>query len=464
MADIGLIGLGVMGGNLVKNLVNHGYRVMVYNRSTQKSLDLAKGDPTGNIIAALTMPEFIAGLNSPRCILLMVSAGQAVDSMLDQLRPLLSPGDVVIDGGNSYYKDSERREAALTPSGIHFIGMGISGGSEGALRGPSMMPGGSQAGYAVVEPILKAVTAHAADGQACVAYLGKGGAGHFVKMVHNGIEYAIMQAIAESYALLRTCGDMSAAKLADLYASWNRDELASYLVEITAHIFTVRDPQKNVPLVDLILDKAAQKGTGQWTSLSALELGVPANVITAAVDERVLTSQKEERVNAAHVLSGPNGQVCDQKHLEASVRAALYAAMIIAYAQGFNLLRAAAQAYGYSYPLADVARIWRGGCIIRAALLEDFYAAYTAQPDLVNLLLAQPLAAALAERQTGWRDAIEMGVQNGVSLPVMSAALAYYDSYRSVYLPANLVQAQRDFFGSHTYERIDQAGTFHTDW
>jgi 6-phosphogluconate dehydrogenase len=342
--------------------------------------------------------------------------------------------------------------------------MGISGGAEGALRGPSLMPGGPEASYKQLGPMLQAIAARPADGKPCVAYLGPGGAGHYVKMVHNGIEYAIMQAIAEAYALLSTCGKFNAAKLAGLFGEWNRGELASYLVEITARIFTVPDPDSGKPLVELILDKAEQKGTGQWTSQSALEQGIALNIITSAVDGRVLSALKDERVQAAHILAGPNGQLCDQRRLVTAVRAALYASMITAYAQGFALLQNASHVFGYNYQLAEVARIWRAGCIIRSALLEDIYTAYTAQPELPNLLIADSLVKALAERQSDWRAALVMGVESGVALPVMSAALAYYDAYRSARLPANLIQAQRDFFGSHTYERIDQPGYFHTEW
>ena len=326
------------------------------------------------------------------------------------------------------------------------------------------MPGGPEASYKVLAPMLQAVAAKPADGKPCVAYLGPGGAGHYVKMVHNGIEYAIMQAIAEAYALLTTCGKFDAARLADLFGEWNRGELASYLVEITARIFTVHDPDSGKPLVDQILDKAEQKGTGQWTSQSALEQGIPLNVITSAVDGRVLSALKDERVRAAHILSGPNGQLCDQRRLVTAVRASLYASMIIAYAQGFALLQNASHVFGYNYRLAEVARIWRAGCIIRSALLEDIYTAYNAQPDLPNLLIADSLVKALAERQSDWRSALVMGIESGVALPVMSASLAYYDAYRSARLPSNLIQAQRDFFGSHTYERIDRPGYFHTEW
>ena len=464
MADMGLIGVAVMGSNLVHNLVRNGYSVAAYNRTVARAVELAQSDPSGKIVAAVSMEDFVSKLDSPRRILLMVKAGKAVDDMLEQLKPLLAPDDIIVDGGNSFFRDTELRTAALAQAGIHYMGMGISGGAEGALRGPSLMPGGPEASYKQLGPMLRAIAARPADGKPCVAYLGPGGAGHYVKMVHNGIEYAIMQAIAEAYALLSTCGKFDAAKLAGLFGEWNRGELASYLVEITARIFTVHDPDSGKPLVELILDKAEQKGTGQWTSQSALEQGIALNIITSAVDGRVLSALKDERVQAAHILAGPNGQLCDQRRLVTAVRAALYASMITAYAQGFALLQNASHVFGYNYQLAEVARIWRAGCIIRSALLEDIYTAYTAQPELPNLLIAGSLVKALAERQSDWRAALVMGVQSGVALPVMSAALAYYDAYRSARLPANLIQAQRDFFGSHTYERIDRPGYFHTEW
>jgi 6-phosphogluconate dehydrogenase len=464
MADMGLIGVAVMGSNLVHNLVRNGFSVAAYNRTVARAVELAQSDPSGKIVAATSIEDFVNKLDSPRRILLMVKAGKAVDDMIDQLKPLLAPGDTIIDGGNSFFRDTEVRTAALAQAGIHYVGMGISGGAEGALRGPSLMPGGPEASYKVLAPMLQAVAAKPADGKPCVAYLGPGGAGHYVKMVHNGIEYAIMQAIAEAYALLSACGKFDAPRLADLFGEWNRGELASYLVEITARIFTVRDPESGKPLVDQILDKAEQKGTGQWTSQSALEQGIPLNVITSAVDGRVLSALKDERIHAAHILAGPNGQLCDQRRLVTAVRASLYASMIIAYTQGFALLQNASHVFGYNYRLAEVARIWRAGCIIRSALLEDIYTAYNAQPDLPNLLIADSLVKALAERQSDWRSALVMGIESGVALPVMSASLAYYDAYRSARLPSNLIQAQRDFFGSHTYERIDRPGYFHTEW
>jgi len=464
MADMGLIGVAVMGSNLVHNLVRNGFRVTAYNRTVARAVELAQSDPSGKIVAAVSIEDFVNKLDSPRRILLMVKAGKPVDDMIEQLKPLLDLGDTIIDGGNSFFRDTETRTAALAQVGIHYVGMGISGGAEGALRGPSLMPGGPEASYKVLAPMLEAIAAKPADGKPCVTYLGPGGAGHYVKMVHNGIEYAIMQAIAEAYALLTTCGKFDAARLADLFGEWNRGELASYLVEITARIFTVHDPDNGKPLVDLILDKAEQKGTGQWTSQSALEQGIPLNVITSAVDGRVLSALKDERVRAAHILAGPNGQLCDQRRLVTAVRASLYASMFIAYAQGFALLQNASHVFNYNYRLAEVARIWRAGCIIRSALLEDIYTAYNAQPDLPNLLIAGSLVKVLAERQSDWRSALVMGVESGVALPVMSASLAYYDAYRSAHLPSNLIQAQRDFFGSHTYERIDRPGYFHTEW
>lgn len=464
MAHFGLIGLGVMGQNLARNVARNGFDVVVYNRTTEKTDQFIETYPDVRITATYSIEELSDTLERPRRIMLMVSAGRAVDLVIDALEPYLDPDDVVIDGGNSHYRDTNRRADALAEVGIHFLGTGISGGEEGALWGPSIMPGGPREAYDAVAPMLEAIAAKAEDGAPCVAYLGPRGSGHYVKMVHNGIEYAIMQAIAETYDLLQRAGGLGPQALADVFAEWNRAELSSFLVEITAKIFTVVDETTGRPLIDLILDKAKQKGTGKWTSQDAFDVGVPVPAITAAVEGRILSAFKEQRGHAARLLSGPTPDIEASEALIEPAREALYATMVVAYAQGLALLRGAATEYEFGYDLADVASIWRAGCIIRAALLEEIRAAYSNSPDLTNLLIADSFRESLAERQQGWRTTVTHAIQNGIPMPVMSTALAYYDGYRSERLPANLIQAQRDFFGAHTYERIDAEGTFHTDW
>ncbi|HYN87762.1 MAG TPA: NADP-dependent phosphogluconate dehydrogenase [Ardenticatenaceae bacterium] len=464
MANIGVIGLAVMGQNLARNIARNGFDVVVYNRTTATAEAFIAEHGASNLVPAYTLPEFVAALERPRRLLLMVKAGPAVDNIIGQLKPELDAGDIIMDGGNSYFLDTERRAQALAADGIHFLGTGVSGGEEGALWGPSIMPGGARDAYDVVAPILRTIAAKAADGEPCVSYLGPGGAGHYVKMVHNGIEYAIMQAIAEVYDVLHHVGRLSPAQLAQLFAEWNSAELSSFLVEITAHIFQVRDADTGDMLVDLILDKAQQKGTGKWTSQNAFDLGVPVPGITAAVEARGLSARKDERVRASEVLTGPQPVPPNGRDLAGPARAALYSAMVASYAQGFALLQGASEEYHYGYDLGEVAKVWRAGCIIRAGLLEAIHDAFAADPTLPNLLLAPPLREALAERQEGWRHLLATGIQNGIPLPVLGASLAYYDGYRTARLPANLIQAQRDYFGSHTYERIDQPGVFHTDW
>ncbi|MDQ7028914.1 MAG: NADP-dependent phosphogluconate dehydrogenase [Ardenticatenia bacterium] len=464
MASIGVIGLGVMGQNLARNIARRGFRVAVYNRTREKTETFVQQHPDPNILATYALEELTAHLERPRRLLLMVKAGAAVDALIAQVRPLLEPGDVLIDGGNSHFTDTERRQRELASDGILMLGMGISGGEEGALRGPSLMPGGPKEAYEMVAPVLEAIAARAHDGRPCVAYLGPGGAGHYVKMVHNGIEYALMQGIAEAYDLLRQVGGLDVDHLAAIFEEWNRAELASFLVEITAHILRVQDPQTGRPLVDLVLDRAHQKGTGKWTSQNALDVGVPVPTITSAVEARYLSALKEERVRASAALPGPAPEPPGGLHMIDQARAALFANMVVAYAQGMALLRRATAEYGYTYRLADVAAIWRAGCIIRAALLEDIRQAFDQAPELPNVLLAPVLRHALAERQQGWRATLIAGVHHGVPMPATAAALAYYDGYRSARLPANLIQAQRDYFGAHTYERVDRPGTFHTTW
>ncbi|RME41031.1 MAG: decarboxylating NADP(+)-dependent phosphogluconate dehydrogenase, partial [Caldilineae bacterium] len=451
--QFGLIGLAVMGQNLVLNAADHGFSVSVYNRTAAKTEAFMAGEASGKAItAAYTLQDFVASLRRPRLIQMMVKAGDPVDAVIAQLKPLLEEGDILIDGGNSFFPDTERRAKELAAAGLRFLGMGVSGGEEGARHGPSLMPGGDRTAYDTAEPLLTAIAAKApADGAPCVTYIGPGGAGHYVKMVHNGIEYGDMQLIAESYALLKTALHLSAEEFHRLFRNWNDGELASFLIEITAHIFTKMDEETGQPLVDLILDKAGQKGTGKWTSQNALDVGAPVPTITAAVDGRILSSLKEERVAAAKRLSGPEtAYTGDRQTLLDAVRDALYAAKICSYAQGMALLGKASAEYGYDLNLAEIARIWRAGCIIRAALLEDITAAYRRNPALPNLLVDDHFREAVQRRQAAWRFAVQTAIGLGVPVPAMSASLAYFDAYRSARLPANLIQAQRDYFGAHT--------------
>lgn len=463
--DIGVIGLAVMGQNLARNIASRGYKVAVYNRTAARTQEVIAAYPDAGLNAAMDLPTFVSSLKTPRRVLLMVQAGRAVDAVIDELKPLLEPGDMIIDGGNSLFTDTERRAIALEAAGLNFLGTGVSGGEEGALHGPSIMPGGQRDAYAAVEPILTAIAARAPDGTPCVTYLGPRGAGHYVKMVHNGIEYGDMQLIAEAYDLLAHGAGFEAAELADIFAEWNQGELQSFLIEITAQIFRTSDPETNRPLVEQILDTAQQKGTGKWTSQNGFDLGVPIPTINAAVEARMLSALKEERVAAAEVLTGPQAHFeGDRQALVDAVRAALYASKICAYAQGMALLQAASREYEYELNLADVAAIWRAGCIIRAGFLDDVSAAFRRSSTLPNLLLDEYFSAAIRERDAAWRTMLRTATELGIATPAMNSALAYYDAYRSARLPANLIQAQRDFFGAHTYQRIDRPGTFHTEW
>jgi 6-phosphogluconate dehydrogenase len=395
----------------------------------------------------------------------MVQAGAPVDEVIGQLKPHLEPGDVVIDGGNSFFLDTERRSKDLAALGLHYIGSGVSGGEEGALHGPSLMPGGPQEGYDLIEQVFKAIAARAPDGDPCVAYIGPRGAGHYVKMVHNGIEYGDMQLIAESYDLLSRGAGLTAGELHQVFSAWNQGELSSYLIGITADIFAQLDPDTGQPLVDVILDEAQQKGTGKWTSQNALDLGAPIPTINAAVESRIVSAYKAERLAAAKVLHGPTARYSgDRQRLIQAVRAALYASKICSYAQGMALLRAASAEYGYNLHLGDLARIWRAGCIIRAQFLDKIRLAFERNPDLPNLLLDPEFKDAVESRQEAWRSVVQTAVGLGIPCLAMSASLAYYDAYRSARLPANLTQAQRDYFGAHTYRRIDKEGVFHTEW
>ncbi|THF87086.1 decarboxylating NADP(+)-dependent phosphogluconate dehydrogenase [Deinococcus sp. KSM4-11] len=467
-ADIGVIGLAVMGENLILNMANHGFTVAAFNRTVSKVSHFTEGRARGlSIIGANTLEELVGLLRRPRKVMLMVKAGRPVEEFIEHLRPLLEPGDILIDGGNSHPSDTQRRMQDLAKDGLLYVGTGVSGGEEGALTGPSIMPGGSPAAWPEIRPIFQAIAAKVADGTPCCDWVGEGGAGHFVKTVHNGIEYADMQMIAEAYHLLRDVGGLSAPEAADVFREWNAGELDSYLIEITADILGKTDDVTGQPLVDVILDTAGQKGTGKWTSVGALDAGAPAMTITQAVYARYMSALKTERVAASAVLPGPAARPApDRATLVEQVRRALYASKIAAYAQGFQLMRMTAQESGWTLDYGSIARMWRGGCIIRAALLGTISDAFAAQAELPNLLLSPPFVAAISEHQQAWREVIALAALHGVPVPAFSSALAYYDSYRAARLPANLLQAQRDYFGAHTYERTDgPRGEFHhTNW
>ncbi|PLR84525.1 MULTISPECIES: NADP-dependent phosphogluconate dehydrogenase [Bacillus] len=463
--QIGVIGLAVMGKNLAMNIESRGYTVSVYNRSREKTDEMLEETQGKNIIGTYSMEEFVQSLEIPRKILLMVKAGGPTDATIEQLKPLLDKGDIVIDGGNTFFVDTQRRNKELSELGIHFIGTGVSGGEEGALKGPSIMPGGQKEAYDLVAPIFKDISAKV-NGEPCTTYIGPDGAGHYVKMVHNGIEYGDMQLISESYFLLKNVLGLSAGELHEVFADWNKGELDSYLIEITADIFTKVDEETGKPLVDVILDTAGQKGTGKWTSQSALDLGVPLPIITESVFARFISAMKEERVQASKILSGPEVQAFsgDRQAFIESVRKALYMSKICSYAQGFAQMRAASEEYGWDLQYGEIAMIFRGGCIIRAQFLQKIKEAYDRDPGLKNLLLDPYFKEIVESYQKALREIIGSAVQNGIPVPSFAAALSYYDSYRTETLPANLLQAQRDYFGAHTYQRIDKEGIFHTEW
>ena len=463
--QFGLIGLAVMGQNLVLNIERNGFSVAVYNRTTERTKEFMAEQATDKKIqAAYSVEELVEMLEKPRKIMTMVKAGAPVDDMIDQLKPYLEPGDLIIDGGNSFFQDTERRAEGLEAMGLLYIGTGVSGGEYGALWGPSIMPGGQPEAYALVEPIFKAIAARV-NGDPCVTYIGPRGAGHYVKMVHNGIEYGDMQLIAESYDILHRAGGLSARELHEVFAEWNEGELESYLIEITADIFARIDDETGKPMVDVILDEAQQKGTGKWTSQNALDLGAPIPTINAAVESRIISAYKEERVAASMLLSGPAvHHRGDRKELIQAMRKALYSAKICSYAQGFTLLKAASEEYGYDLKLGELATIWRGGCIIRARFLNRIREAYERNPDLPNLLLDPGFKADVESGQEALRFVIKTAVENGIPCLAFSSALAYFDAYRTARLPANLTQAQRDYFGAHTYRRVDKEGVFHTEW
>ena len=464
--SFGVIGLAVMGENLALNVERNGFPISVYNRSPEKTQNFMATRAKGkNVKATYSLEEFVASLERPRRILVMVKAGKPVDAVIDQLKPLLQEGDMIIDGGNSLYDDTERRVKDLESTGLRFLGIGVSGGEEGALNGPSMMPGGTKAAYESIEPIVTKIAAQVDDGP-CVTYIGPGGAGHYVKMVHNGIEYGDMQLIAEAYDLLKNTLGLNHTQLHEVFAEWNlTDELNSFLIEITADIFTNIDPETGKPLVDMILDAAGQKGTGRWTVISALELGVSIPTITAAVNARIMSSIKTERVAAAKQLTGPSGKFDgDTKAFVNKIRDALYCSKICSYAQGMALLSKASETYNYNLNLSETARIWKGGCIIRAGFLNKIKNAFKENPSLPNLLLAPEFIQTILDRQAAWREVISVAAQMGVPVPAFSASLDYFDSYRRGSLPQNLTQAQRDYFGAHTYLRLDKEGSFHTEW
>jgi 6-phosphogluconate dehydrogenase len=464
-ADIGVIGMAVMGQNLALNMESKGYTVAVYNRTTEKTKEFFDERCKGKkVVPGYTLEEFLGSLKKPRRIMVMVKAGKPVDDMIALLAPHLEKGDILIDGGNSFFQDTRRRAAGAEAKGLLYIGTGVSGGEEGALHGPSIMPGGTPEAYQAVGPILTAISAKV-NGEPCCAYIGKDGAGHYVKMVHNGIEYGDMQLISEAYTLMRDLLGMNHREMQATFAEWNRGELDSYLIEITADILSKVDPDTGQPLVEVILDKAGQKGTGKWTSQSALDLGVSAPTIAEAVFARCISAVKEERVKAAATLSGPKGGFQgNKKEFVESVRQALYASKICSYAQGFALMRAAAQEYGWELKLGEIAMIWRGGCIIRAKFLSKIKDAFDRSPGLANLLMDPYFSRIVTESQARWRQVTATAIQSGVPVPAFSSAITYLDAYRSGRLWANMIQAQRDYFGAHTYERVDKAGSFHTEW
>ncbi len=464
--DIGLIGLAVMGENLVLNMESKGFQVAVFNRTAAVTEKFAANRAKGkNIQPTTTMEAFVGALQRPRKAMIMVKAGAPVDAVIDQLAPLLEKGDVIIDGGNSLFTDTQRRCKDLEGRGIHFVGCGVSGGEEGALKGPSLMPGGPRASWEIIAPIFTRIAA-VVDGEPCCRYMGPDGAGHYVKMVHNGIEYGDMQLICEAYAILSSVLGLTTNELADIFTEWNRGDLDSYLIDITSQIFRKNDPETGKPMVDVILDKAGQKGTGIWTLQSAIRQSVVISTINAAVEARVISSRKEDRVAASKILPQPKVEKFDgaRDELITAVRDALYASKIVSYAQGMELLGAASKEFSWNLNFGDIATIWRGGCIIRAKFLNRIREAYERNPALNNLLLDSYFTDIIQKTQQNWRIAVATAVRQGVAVPAFSASLGYFDSYRQARLPSNLLQAQRDFFGAHTYERVDKPGVFHTEW
>ncbi|ASN52161.1 NADP-dependent phosphogluconate dehydrogenase [Sinomonas sp. R1AF57] len=463
-AQIGVTGLAVMGANLARNLARNGYTVALHNRSVEKTdALLAKHGDEGDFVRTETLQELVDSLEKPRRVLIMVKAGAPVDAVVDQLVPLLEEGDIVIDAGNSHFADTRRREAALAEKGLHFVGVGVSGGEEGALNGPSIMPGGSKKSYEALGPMLEKISAKA-DGEPCCAWVGTDGAGHFVKMVHNGIEYADMQVIGEAYDLLRSAAGLEPAEQSEIFEEWNKGELSSFLIEITAEVLAHVDAKTGKPFVDVVVDAAGQKGTGRWTVQSALDLGSPVSGIAESVFARGISSQAEQRAIAQETLAGHEASVEVPDGFVEDVRQALYASKLVSYAQGLDMLGSAAKEYGWDLRLDEIASLWRAGCIIRAALLKDITAAYKGDSKPANLLFAPAFAESIAAAVPAWRRVVSTAVQLGIPVPVFSSSLAYYDALRRKRLPAAVIQGQRDLFGAHTYQRVDTEGTFHTLW
>ncbi|MHC5523052.1 NADP-dependent phosphogluconate dehydrogenase [Ligilactobacillus saerimneri] len=468
-AQIGVIGMAVMGKNLALNIESRGYRVAIFNRTAAKTEKVMADHAEKNLVPSYTLEDFVASLEKPRRIIMMVKAGKPTDMFIERLLPLLDKGDVLIDGGNTFFGDTMRRNAKLDESGINFIGMGVSGGEKGALEGPSLMPGGQKEAYQLVEPILKQIAAKAKDGEPCVTYIGPNGAGHYVKMVHNGIEYGDMELISESYFLMRNLLGMSVDEIAAVFEEWRHGELDSYLIDITADILTRKDDLgSDKPIVDMILDRAGNKGTGKWSSQSALELGVPQSLITESVYARYISAMKDERVAASKVLPEKVNAVqisADQKQeMIEKIRQALYFSKVMSYAQGFEQMRVASEKYDWNLNYGELAKIWREGCIIRAQFLQKITDAFERDPELNNLLLDPYFTDIVAKYQTAVREIAALAIQAGVPSPAFNAAITYYDQYRSAVLPANVIQAQRDYFGAHTYERTDREGIFHYSW
>lgn len=465
--QIGVVGMAVMGKNLALNIESRGYSVAIYNRTGSKTEKVVADHPDKNLVPSYTIEDFVNSLETPRRIILMVKAGAPTDATIKSLLPHLDKGDVLIDGGNTFFQETMRRNEELDNSGINFIGMGVSGGEKGALEGPSLMPGGQKEAYDLVEPILKKIAAKAEDGEACVTYVGPNGAGHYVKMVHNGIEYGDMELIAESYNLMRNLLGLSNDEISDVFNEWKDGELKSYLIDITADILTRKDDLgTGKPIVDVILDRAGNKGTGKWSSQSALELGVPQSLITESVYARYISAMKDERVAASQVLPNPEFDLGDvnKKELVEKIRRALYFSKIMSYAQGFEQLRVASENYDWNLNYGDIAKIWREGCIIRAQFLQKITDAYEKNPELKNLMLDDYFKKIVEEYQNDVRDIAALAIKAGVACPGFSSAITYYDQYRSAHLPANIIQAQRDYFGAHTYERTDREGIYHYEW
>ncbi|WP_124057469.1 NADP-dependent phosphogluconate dehydrogenase [Vaginisenegalia massiliensis] len=466
--QIGVVGMAVMGRNIALNIESRGYSVALYNRTAAKTEAVIAANSGKNLLATYTIEEFVASLESPRKILLMVQAGKGTDMTIEALLPHLDKGDILIDGGNTFFQDTIRRSQMLAESGINFIGTGVSGGEEGALKGPAIMPGGQKEAYDLVAPILEQIAAKAEDGQACVTYIGPDGAGHYVKMVHNGIEYGDMQLIAESYDLLKRVLGLSAQEIGQIFARWNQGDLDSFLMEISAQIMQTVDPSTGQPLVEMIMDQAGNKGTGKWTSQSALDLGEPLSLITESVFARYISAQKDQRIQASQIIPAYHPEmilsVQEKEDLIEAIRQALYFAKIMSYAQGFAQMKSASQTYNWNLQYGEIAKIFRAGCIIRAKFLQKITDAYTKQPDLDNLMLDDYFLDIVSSHHHAVRRVVSLAIQAGIPVPTFSSALAYYDAYRSAVLPANLIQAQRDLFGAHTYQRLDKEGTYHFHW